>query len=862
MADVQAKTGVDSPELAESLYFEANRGHMDRRARFVLRGNNYTLHLTEAALVMSLYDAHATGVDAADVKNAGDVLRMRFVGADNAPALIGEQLRVAKSHYYIGASTNAWMRDIPQYGRVRYEGLYPGVDLLLYGHQQRLEYDYIVAPYADPAIIAMDFTGAEVISLDDAGNLVIETKAGRVIQQPPRSYQLVDGVEQLVESAYVLENGRVSFSLDVYDPTLPLVIDPVLSYATYLGGGGLDKANDVVVDADGNVYVTGQTLSADFPSADTYTLGGAADVFLAKYDPSGVMLYSVIMGSNAIGYWGGQEQGHAVVLAADGGDVYLAGTAGTAATSSFPVTADAYRACTGLYPDAFVARLNAASGALEYATCFGGSGVDDGQGLAVDPMGRIWLVGYTTSIDFPVTIDGSSSSFNRDAFFAVIDPAAGVMDEPWVAYLAGTGTDEAQAIAYSALDNSMVITGVTNSPGGLPGCWGCDEGGTDVFVAKYAVSNGQQLFNVIYGGQNGDDGVLLSVEPGGSGLAVDAGGNIYLASGTTSDDLPVTQATSQTMAARQMEIAGAEDAFLAQLDLYGDLRYLSYFGGSGADAAGALAVDSSGGRIVLTGRTTSPDLPGSAALASQYPYSTGTQDAFIARFDGLMAVNYAFPYGGDGDDAGLGIALHSSGVTLVVGSTDSSNLLEASTAISGQEDGFMVKVAPAYHDLALILAAVDGLVVKDGAISYRLTVANNGPDAVADIIFTAVLPAELAFVDASPGCIFSDVARVLSCDVPDLDVGAESMLTFDVTVAVEKGFAMSMQVYAGLTAEDVATANNSLVLEGAPGSPIIIRDEAAGSGMGSGGGWLGLPGLLGLLLAAFGTSFWRRPIQI
>jgi len=262
------------------LSFEANYGQTDSSVDFLSRGSGYTLFLTRSTAVLSLTDVSPT-VPAGDVEPAPTttaVLRMSLEGANAAPPVEGQELQAGVSNYLVGDDPSQWHTAVPNYGRVSYYDVYPGVDMTYYGNQRQLEYDFMVQPGAEPGAIRLRFEGADSMSLDADGNLVLHTSAGEVMKQAPILYQEVNGSRQAVAGSYVLDGlDRVRFHIGEYDPTKTLVIDPILSYSSYLGGTGADIGKAVAVDGDGSLYVTGYTASVNFPvttGAGHTTFGG------------------------------------------------------------------------------------------------------------------------------------------------------------------------------------------------------------------------------------------------------------------------------------------------------------------------------------------------------------------------------------------------------------------------------------------------------------------------------------------------------------------------------------------------------------------------------------------------------------
>ncbi len=321
------------------LSFEANQGQTDAQVNFLLRGSGYALFLTPNEAVLSLQQQAAASGDAvAEVaKTSGvvpevsatsattppSVLHMQLVGANAQPQVVGLDQQPGVSNYFIGNDPSQWYTGVANYDKVEYQDVYPGINLVYYGNQRQLEYDWVVAPGADPSVITLGFQGADSMALDAAGNLVLHTAGGDVIEHAPIVYQESGGIRQNVSGQFVLEgNGQVRFVVGAYDSSKPLIIDPVLSYSTYLGGSTQDRGGfGIAVDISGNAYVTGDTCSTDFPTADPLQPinHGGEDAFVAKLNASGTALvYST--------YLGGSDQDLGYGIAVDvSGNAYVTG---------------------------------------------------------------------------------------------------------------------------------------------------------------------------------------------------------------------------------------------------------------------------------------------------------------------------------------------------------------------------------------------------------------------------------------------------------------------------------------------------------------------------------------------------------
>jgi hypothetical protein len=274
------------------LSFEANQGQTAPQVNFMARGSGYGLFLTPTEAVLSLQK---------------DVLNMKLIGGNPASPVIGLDQQGTVSNYFIGNDPSHWRTNVANYGKVEYQQVYPGINLVYYGSQQQLEYDFVVGPGANPGIIQLAFQGAQTLTLDSQGNLVLHTAGGDVVEHAPVVCQDETWGRQSISGRYLLEGpDRVGFQVGAYDPSVRLVIDPVLSYSTYLGGNSLDYCSGVAVDSTGDAYVTGYTTSNNFPTSPgtlqtTYGGGSNRDAFVAKLNPAGTaLLFSTYLGGSAV----------------------------------------------------------------------------------------------------------------------------------------------------------------------------------------------------------------------------------------------------------------------------------------------------------------------------------------------------------------------------------------------------------------------------------------------------------------------------------------------------------------------------------------------------------------------------------
>ena len=405
---------VSAPALQSAvgqlpLTFEVNQGQTSSQVQFFARGSGYNLFLSSDAATFALSEPQGTAGTTAsasspaagtqpgtDDSTLGDtttaMLQMQFVGANPAAQAVGVDQQPGTVNYLIGNDPSQWHTDIATYGKVDYNNLYPGIDLVYYGNPGQLEYDWQVAPGANPGLIQVAFQGADQLTLDPQGDLIIQEGGATVTEQAPVLYQEIGGVQQAVDGHFVLKaDNQVALAVGSYDHSQPLVIDPVLSYSTYLGGSASDMAKGIA-NSGGDVYVTGIATSANFPTQNEFqgTRTGSIDTFVSEFDANGKLVYSTYLGGSGV------QEGAAIAVDS-AGSAYVTGFTTSA---NFPTTPGAYKTTLAGGYDAFVTKLTPAGNALAYSTFLGGSGTDQGLGIAVD-AGNATTVGTTSSTNFP-----------------------------------------------------------------------------------------------------------------------------------------------------------------------------------------------------------------------------------------------------------------------------------------------------------------------------------------------------------------------------------------------------------------------------------------------------------------------------
>jgi len=577
------------------------------------------------------------------------LVHAKFVGANPNAKVIGEEMTSHRTNYFLGNDPSKWHTNVPNYSVVRYRNIYPGIDLKYHGDGHSLKYDFIVKPGADPSQIEIEYGGVNSLSVNAQGDLVVSTQFGDVIERAPYAYQEMGGNRREISCRYViLDRNRFSFLLgESYDRERSLFIDPELSYSTYLGGKGEDYGEGIVVDGAGCAYMTGGTLSTNFPTTNPYdgSLDDERDAFITKISASGdSLMYST--------YLGGSSADAGCDIALDGSsNVYVMGVT---YSTDFP-TASAYDESFNGYEDIFITKLSATGDSLMYSTYLGGSSDDRGRrGIAVDNNGCAYVTGYTFSSDFPTAnaYDGSYNGY-EDVFATKFSAAGDSLI--YSTYLGGNDHEWGYDIAVDE-EGYAYLTGWTQSkdfPTTSNVYDTTHNGEPDVFAIKLSTSGDSIAFSTYLGG---------SAEDQGWGIAVDGEGCAYVTGYTYSTDFPTANPYDGSW-------NGGFDVFLTKLSAAGDsLIYSTYLGGSNSDYGLAIAVDSSGNAYV-TGCLESSDFPTANAYDGSY---NGDEDVFVTKLcaDGNSLV-YSTYLGGSSDDRGYGIAVNDEGCAYVTGFTAS-----------------------------------------------------------------------------------------------------------------------------------------------------------------------------------------------
>ena len=708
------------------LSLESNVGQYDGAAQFVSRGPAYYLSISPTEVLVTLRKVQKTASDETTLprqinSHATSIqyrsLRVELLAANPLAPLSGIGDVSGIANYFIGNDASKWRTGVPAFDRVRVTDVYPGINLVHYGNQNHLEYDFEIAPGANPDAIAMRFTGADKIALDSTGELVL-TLGGEEIRQPkPVIYQTINGQRKTIAGNYVLTNANtVKFALGDYDRSLPLVIDPVVSYAVLEGGTSDETFWAVATDAQGNVFVAGETTSVSVPGNSISTtnafqtnLAGAyaghGDVLLQKLSNAPTSSYQTIYST----YLGGSFDDAAFGLAVDAeGNAYIAGYTGSA---NFPTRNPVQTNIAGTITpgigrpplDAFVAKVGPRGTNLIFSTFFGGTKDDAALSIALDSNTNICVVGFTLSTNFPVVnvpvttntvgtnviLSTNSLAGLEDAFaFKLSADGTNVI---YSRYIGGAGRDYATSVLTDTNDQTVVVgytssslfPTTTNAIQPLFNRTTNSSFAFDAFVTVLASTNAAIKYSSYLGGSSDDFAF---------NAARDNSGAIYIVGSSRSVDFP---RTSTNLYSSMITNALLPDAFAVKLNpSLTNLDYSVTFGGTDKDEAWDIAVDSAG-RAQIVGLTLSANFPTSTVFGLLRATNSGAADSFIAELNSnATAFNRSAYIGGSANDAAYGVAVDTGGNTYVTGVAGGSTFpTQPPTGLTfTDKDGFILKI--------------------------------------------------------------------------------------------------------------------------------------------------------------------------
>jgi len=705
-AEAPKATAMQKAAVMESygrlpLYFVRNEGQTDKSVRFYEKGARHATFFTDKGVVLSL-------VKDKKVK----AVRLSFAGAAKDMDLSAEGLLKTRVNYFTGKDAKNWQSDVPVYGAVVYRDVYRNIDVKFYGNNRKIEHDIIVKSGGDPADVRFSYEGVKAINITKAGSLEVALDNGVIVEEKPVIYQEIDGKRVEVQGGYrVIESGsdgRASYGFVVgsYEKDKDLVIDPVLNYSTYLGGSAADFGRDIAVDGSGAVYITGWTLSTNFPKVTPVqgiNRGGllTGDAFVTKINAAGTaVVYST--------YLGGTNDEDSLAIAVDStGAAYITGDT---ESFNFPVAKALQGTFGGGLKDGFVAKLSPAGNALVFSTYLGGSGDDKSKDIALDGAGAVYLTGWTSSFNFPVRtpVQGAMAGL-QDAFVTKLNSAGSAI--VYSTYLGGTNIDGGRAIAIDAT-GAAYVTGhswSSNFPLVTP-LQGTFGGVQDVVLFKLTPAGNSLVFSTYIGG---------AATEKSKGIALNSNGSIYVTGWTTSTNFPMVNPI-------QGAFAGIQDAFVVKIAPPGRrIIYSTYLGGVDSDSGRDIAIDSAD-NVYVAGHTWSFNFPMVNPIQGTFG---GIRDAFIAKINSTgTSIIYSTYLGGFGNDTARGVAIDGSGAIHVVGGADSTNFpvvnpIQGTNA--GLNDVFVAKISDgAGSPVTLSITPDATTVAQGGSLGYTVTAVN------------------------------------------------------------------------------------------------------------------------------------------
>ena len=637
------------------LAFAPNAGQTDDSVRYVARGAGYSFFFTDEQAVLSLVKA-----DGQDV--TGLALELGFVGASPDARLEARDPAAGTVSQLTGSGDDS-ASNVQTYQELVYRELWPGIDMVIHGDGDELRYEFELDPGADPGDIVLDYDGASGLSLDSDGGLRIDTPLGALSDASP-----VNG-RYAIQSA---DQGVLGFATGEGSDSRPSMIGAGVDFSTFVGGTGSDAGRGIDVDAAGNIYVTGQTASANYPTTPGVFDRGYnnnTDVFVTKLDSSGsTIAYSTFIGGNAFDSGNG--------IAVDGaGAAYVAGFSGSL---NYPTTPGSFDTTQNGGSDAFVSKLDPSGSRLEYSTYLGGAGFsfEGANGIAVDHAGSAYVTGFTGSAAFPVTpgaYDTTKNGTGNDVYLTKLDPSGATLG--YSTFLGGTTSDTGNDVDVDGQGRASV-TGFTASadfPTTSNAHDSSHNGGNDAFVTRLDGTGSALEYSTVLGGAGADSG---------QGIVADQASRVMSVTGTTaSADYPTTAQAHDGTYNR------GGDAFVATFDRFSALAYSTFLGGTASDGASGIAVDEKGKLAYVTGSTASADFP-TTGPADDTSYN-GAGDAFLIslKLSNQQLVLSTF-LGGTGSDAGIAVAVGADRKrAYVTGSSSSADVFIASHATHQDDDG-------------------------------------------------------------------------------------------------------------------------------------------------------------------------------
>lgn len=785
-ARVEASSPTTLPQITAALStfplsFVANAGQIDSQVHFYAQGMRSELFFSPQALTLILPTSGG--------EKTHETVLMSFVGANANPTITGEDQLPGIVNYLYGNDPAQWVVDVPTYGALLYQQLYPGIDLHYEGTEGVLKSTYLIAPGADPQLIRWQYDGVSQMRIDpetrDLRLYLSDTDENpALIELAPVAWQNIGSQRVPVDISYaLLENHTIGFTLGGYDPAYTLYLDPEVQLSTYLGGSAIDEGLAIAVDVSANVYITGRTGSYNFPGPTSPPLppfqgaqAGAGDAFITKISLSTkLMVYRT--------YLGGSQYDIAYDIAIDSsGNAYVTGET---QSENFPISSgDVHQPTYAGGTDGFVTKLNSTGSALVYSTFLGGLGLDRGQGIAVDSSGYAYVTGETnsspTSFGIFNTLPGGGvyAGGASDAFVTKFN--ADGTDVLLSSFLGGSDIDRGEDIVVDASSGVAYIAGRTDSLTGFPlvnASQGTYGGGGDAFVSRITtVGTPAYTYSTYLGGSGLDNA---------KGIALASGGKVYVTGETGSANFPQLGGLPAGQGGTDQ---GGLDAFITAYGSGGGRVYSTYLGGSNDDKGEGIALDSSG-NIYVAGQTQSPDFPYIGGF--QESGFGGLSDAFVTKIlaAGTM-VEYSSYIGGALTDQAFDLAVGSGSSVYLTGNTNSDPfpVTPGSFQRGGVIDAFLIRIGSTSADV--FIEKIDDMptVAVGQDLSYTITVRNNGPDPTV-VTVTDKLSSYVSYVSAVPepanpnvSCSYASSTRIVTCELGNMLAGAVIVIKLTVNI--------------------------------------------------------------------------------
>lgn len=632
------------------LYFIQNKGQLNEQIKFHLKIRQANVYFTSAEIVYQF------SFEESSAQRRIENIRLSFVGSNSQVKISGQDESQARFNFFRGNDPEKWVSDAQTYQRILYKELYPNTDLIVEGNTGILKHEYLVKPGGDARDIRLRYEGIKNLRVNENGELEIGTTSGVLREGKPISYQMIDGQRVDVDTDYVIgEENTVGFEVGEYRKDCDLVIDPWLVYSTFLGGVTFDYAQDIALDEEGNVYVTGHTGSDDFPTTtvtyDGTWNGGNNDVFVTKLNVSGsALIYSTYLGG------AGDDRGYGIAVNANG----YAYVTGSTSSTDFPTTLDGYDTSHNDLTDVFVTRITVTGNHLFYSTFVGGWGTDEGHAIAVDRSDNAYVTGKTDSANFPATGGAFDQTHGGGDDVFVLKVNYSGEDLSYCTFMGWTADEEGNGIAVDNA-NCAYITGKTTSTFFPVTTTTYDSSynmGGDMFVSKLNSSGSDLHYSTFIGG---------SSEDYGKDIAPDSSGNAYVVGTTYSTNYPTAGSRYDNTH------NGSRDVVVTKLNAAGtSLLYSTFLGGSGSDWGEGIAIDHLG-NAYINGYTFSTNFPTTPGAYSD-SRSGAAYDVIVSCLSTASShLIFSTYLGGEFDDEGKAIAIDKGRCIYITGHTSSSD---------------------------------------------------------------------------------------------------------------------------------------------------------------------------------------------